>query len=207
MNRVGSMKERGGIVLMVVGLVIVLIGGVGWALSGDDSGDEMAGSTTTTGATTTSLASTTTAGDATTTTVAPSTTSSTSSTTSSSTTSSSIPDEPETVEDFVADFSQALEDGDREFVLERLHPVVIDGWGPDLCESWVDSEIMTLSNYTLVSVNEGPVTRTVDTPAGAEQVENFFDTSVTFTFQGQNFDAAGSFALIGTDMYWLGQCR
>lgn len=206
------MKERGGIVLMVIGLVVVLIGGVGWALSGDDTGEEIAASTSTSGPTTTAPAPTTSVADTTTSTTVPSTATTTASTSTSpsstsSSSSTSSPDDPETVEEFVEDFADALEDGDREFVLETLHPVVIEGWGAELCESWVDSEIMALSDYTLVSVNEGPITRTVDTPAGAQEVENFFDTSVTFTFQGQSFDAAGSFALIEDDMYWLGQCR
>jgi hypothetical protein len=204
------MKERGGIVLMVIGLVVVLIGGVGWALSGDDTTQDAAATTSTIVETTTSTPSTTaSAADTTSTSATSSTTTSTSTTESTSSTSSTStsPDDPETVEEFVEEFSEALEDGDREFVLERLHPVVIDGWGAELCETWVDTEIMALSDYTLVSVNEGPVTRTVNTPAGAQQVENFFDASVTFTFEGQDFEASGSFALVDSDMYWLGQCR
>jgi len=107
----------------------------------------------------------------------------------------------------VEDYAQALEDGDREFIRERLHPVVIDGWGEDLCEAWIDREVMGLSNYVLVSVDRGPVLQTVDTPNGAVEVEDFFSGSVTYTYQGQDFEGGGSFALIDTTMFWLGQCR
>lgn len=202
------MKERAGIVLMVVGLVVVLIGGVGFAATSGDSDEVAAGeSTTTASSTSTTLAPTTTTVPDTTTSSSSTTSMPAETTTSSSTTSSSLPAEPETVEEFVEDFAAALEDGDREFVLERLHPVVIDGWGAELCESWVDSEIMMLSNYTLLAVDTGPITQQVDTPAGPAEVENYFGTTVSYTFQGQDFESGGSFALVDDTMFWLGQCR
>ena len=196
------MKERGGLVLMVAGAVIVIVGVIGTLASG--GGDETPETTviTTTVApatTTTTVATSTTRLDTTTTVVAE-----TSTTTSSPTTTTVA---PESVEEFIDAYGAALASGDRDFIRRTLHPVVIEGWGEELCGSWIDREIMTLSDYTLVSVDSGPQTRTVNTPAGPLSVENFFDASVSFVFEGQPFEQGGSFARIGPDMYWLGQCR
>jgi hypothetical protein len=197
------MKERGGLVLMVAGAAIAIVGVIGTLASG--GGDETPDTTVTTTtvppatATTTTVVTSTTRLDTTTTASAPT------STTTSSTTTTTVA--PESVEAFVSAFGAALELGDRIFVRQSLHPVVIEGWGEELCESWIDREIMTLSDYTLVSVDSGPETRTVNTPAGPLSVENFFDASVSFMFEGQQFDQGGSFARIGPNMYWLGQCR
>ena len=196
------MKERGGLVLMVVGALIAIIGVIGTLASG--GGDETPDTTITTttvapSTTSTTVVTSTTRLDTTT------TASTQTSTTTSSTTTTTVA--PESVESFVAAYGAALESGDRDFIRRTLHPVVIEGWGEELCESWIDREIMTLSDYTLVSVDSGPQTRTVTTPAGSLSVENFFDASVSFTFEGQQFESGGSFARIGPDMYWLGQCR
>jgi hypothetical protein len=203
------MKQWAGPGLVAVGAVVFVVGIVGTLAGGSsDSAAEPADSTSTTSALTTSTvaAATTEAPAPTTTVVSPpsSTTSTAAPTTTAPPTTVPV---PETVEQFVAAYAAALETGDRNFVFERLHPVVVDGFGAELCSSWVDAEIMALSDYTLVSVNSGPITQSVITPAGSQQVENFFDASVSFTFQGQSFDAGGAFALVGLEMHWLGQCR
>lgn len=195
------MKRLIGPILMGLGAVVFLIGLV-MTVTGGDDGDEVAATTTTTSvesttttvATTTSGAPTTTAPPATTTTEAP-----------PETTTTTIADE--TVEEFVEAFSAALEAGDRDFVLDRLHPEVYAGWGEDLCVAWVDREIMTLTDYTLVQINSGPLTATVTTPNGQITVPDVFEADVSFTFQGESFDSGGTYALIEATMHWLGQCR
>jgi hypothetical protein len=132
-------------------------------------------------------------------------TTSTTSTTQAPATTTTIA--AETVEAFVQAFAAALESGDRAFVGDRLHPVVYEGWGEDLCGAWIDREIMTLSDYTLVQVTSGPGDATVTTPNGSVSVANVSAADVTFSFQGQSFESVGSFASIDGIMYWLGQCR
>ena len=116
-----------------------------------------------------------------------------------------MPDE--SVEGFIQTFSQALDDGDGEFVFARLHPVVIEGWGEDLCSTWVDREIMALSAYTFLALVDGPLARVVDTPNGRMTVPDYYTATVRFTFQGETSLADSGFALVGTEMHWLGQCR
>ncbi|MCB1245697.1 MAG: hypothetical protein KDB69_00350 [Acidimicrobiia bacterium] len=190
-----------GPVVMGVGAVVLVVGVIG--LGGSDS-TEAANTTTSTSAVATD--STTTTGAASTSTTAAETTStSTSTTTTSSTTTTT--EAPETVEEFVKAFAAALEAGDREFVSERLHPVVSDAWGDDLCQAWIDREIVELRDYTLVAVTSGPADASVTTPGGQVSVADMYEADVTFTFQGQSFDSVGTFAPIDGMMYWLGQCR
>ena len=143
------------------------------------------------------------------TTTEPATTSSSTTTTQpATTTSSTTTTEPaETVEEFVAALGAAIDAGDNAFVFSRLHPVVIESWGEDLCRGWVDREIMALAQYTLVSVDQGPLTQTVTTPAGSVTITDFYSTTVTFRFEGEPFETTGAFGRLDGDMYYLGQCR
>jgi hypothetical protein len=188
--------------MMGVGALVFLIG-LALTLTGGDDPDDSAAATTTNAP----VELTTTSSATVTTTTTPSTSSTTTTTlaTTTTTTTTTIPKEP--VEEFVEAFSTALAAGDREFVLERLHPQVYANWGEDLCEAWVEREIMELSDYTLVRINSGPLAASVATPNGQITVPDVFETDVSFTFQGEGFESGGTFALIDTTMYWLGQCR
>jgi hypothetical protein len=113
----------------------------------------------------------------------------------------------ETVEEFVEMFVAAIAARDVGFLFDRLHPAVVGGYGPDVCRGWVEAEILQFSDYALSGPVEGPRDQSFTTPAGTGVIENAFSAPIHFTFQGQGFDAEGGFALVGTDMYWLGQCR
>lgn len=84
---------------------------------------------------------------------------------------------------------------------------IIDGWDKDLCSAWVDREIMALSAYTFLALVDGPLARVVDTPKGSVTVPDYYTATVSFAFQGDTFRADSGFALVGTEMHWLGQCR
>ena len=105
------------------------------------------------------------------------------------------------------DFSNALDTGDREFILGRLHPAVIEAYGAELCSTWVDTEIMALSSYQLTSEPQGPVDQVVSTPTGSSTITDSFNADVSFTFQGEEFTGGAGFALIDGQVFWLGQCR
>ena len=104
-------------------------------------------------------------------------------------------------------FSTALDQGDRAFVFDRLHPVVVESWGEELCSAWVDREIMALGDYSLEGPSDGPVDYEVSTPAGTVMVPDYYAAPISFTFDGQSFEAEGTFALVAQEVYWLGQCR
>ncbi len=188
--------------LVGVGVILVIVGFV--AGGGDDTS---ADDTTTTLAATSTVVETTTTVSETTTTAAATTSTASDSTTTTAPATTTTTQAEETVEEFVEDFSAALDAGDRDFVANRLHPVVYDGWGEDLCNAWIDREIMTLSDYTLIAVTSGPADATVDTPNGTMSVADMYEADVSFTFEGQSFDSGGTYAPIDGVMYWLGQCR
>ena len=104
-------------------------------------------------------------------------------------------------------FALAIGAGDIEFLLDRLHPAAVGGFGLDLCRNWIEAEILQLGDYQLTGPAEGPRDQSFTTPAGTGTIADAYSAPVSFTFQGQLFDAEGDFALIGTEMYWLGQCR
>ena len=197
-----------GPVLVALGAVSLTIGLAG-LLGGSDAttAAESATPTTTGTVTASSVApATTSTADTHATADPPSTTRVTTASTTSSTTSTTTTP-IETIESFVLAYAAALEAGDSEFVFSRLHEATVDGWGQALCTTWVDREIMALSDYRLVSVNAGPVTRIFTTPAGSVSLDEFYDATVSFVFSGQTFESTGAFARIGTEIFWLGQCR
>jgi hypothetical protein len=169
--------------LTTLGLAIALVGMAGLLL--DDGGTPIAVGTTTSSSTTTSTSTTTTTSPTTTTTDA----------------------QPESVEDFVALFALAIEAGDVEFLFDRLHPAAVGGFGAELCRTWIEDEVLQLGDYKLTGPVDGPRDQSFTTPAGTGTIENAYSAPVSFVFQGQLFNAEAGFALIDTQMYWLGQCR
>lgn len=111
------------------------------------------------------------------------------------------------IEDFVVLFALAIADGDADFLLNRLHPAVTGGFGPDLCLNWIETEILQLGDYELTGPVQGPQDRPFTTPAGTGTIEGAYSAPVSFVFQGQLFNAQGGFVLIGAEVNWLGQCR
>ncbi len=216
-----SVLERLAKQLAALGLAIVLIGFVGILL--DDDGTPAAAPATSPTAATISATTSTTRPTATTsdapidsvsvlpttstqTTPSPTTTSPT--TTISPTTTTTTTAAPrESIEDFVVRFALAIASGDVEFLLDRLHPAVLGGFGPDLCRNWIETEILQLGNYQLTGPVEGPRDQSFTTPAGTGTIEGAYSAPVSFIFEGQLFNAEGGFALIGTEVHWLGQCR
>ena len=54
---------------------------------------------------------------------------------------------------------------------------------------------------------DGPLARRVSTPNGDVTVADYYRAAVSFVFSGETFFPTSGFALVGTDMHWLGQCR
>ncbi len=104
-------------------------------------------------------------------------------------------------------YVEAIESGDVDFLVERLHPAVTGGFGPDLCRSWIEAEILQLRDYEITGPIDGPHDQTFTSPAGEGTIENVFSVPTSFTFQSQQFETDAGFALVDTVMHWLGQCR
>lgn len=192
-------------VLIGVGVVMVLFG-IADALGADDDAANSAAVATSATAATLAPATTTTL-PATSTSPVGSSTTQTSTTTAPPTTTSTTTAPTETVEEFVLAFAAAIASGDVDFLVNRLHPAVVGGFGPALCRTWIETEILELVDYQVTGPAVGPRTQTFTTPAGTGTIEDAFSAPVSFLFQGQKFDAEGDFALVDSEMRWMGQCR
>ncbi|MGD2102107.1 MAG: hypothetical protein PVG83_07700 [Acidimicrobiia bacterium] len=182
-----------GLGLIALGIVLI-VSGVVVALSGSPEDELVAPQ-----ATSTSVAATSTTGATTT------TSSVTTSTTVPQTTTTTLP--PESVEEFVGLFAAALENGDQEFVMDRLHPDVVDGYTVEVCGAWVGSEIMALSGYQLTGEVTGPVDKSVTIAGQSTTIPDVYSAPISFEFRGQGFDSTADFALIDGVIHWLGSCE
>ncbi|MGH3650673.1 MAG: hypothetical protein ACRDU9_08185 [Acidimicrobiia bacterium] len=179
--------------LIGLGAVSLLAGVIGLA-SGKSTSDVGAADTTvpiTSSATTTTTVSTT-------------STSATSTTSMMATTTTTVP--VETAEEFVAAFAAAVDADDADFLFSRLHPVVVEIHGEELCRAWIAEEIVALSDYRLTAEPSAPARQLIQTPAGEREVD-VISAPVSFTFQGESFETTATLSLVDGVMHWLGECR
>ena len=175
--------------------VLVAIAGMVWILTGDFDREPTAIAPTTSDPVTTTAQSAPPS-----TATAPTSKAPTTTTTTLLTTTTTVP--VETVEEFLVIFRQALATDDLGFLFERLHPIAKDTFGEELCRAFVDREIAILENYEATAEPGESQQRTVS----GIQVE-VFDVPVEFDFQGQHFEAVGSFALVDGRVHYFAECR
>lgn len=178
--------------LITLGVVLILAGVV-VAMSGSPDEDTMASATSTTAPLPSTTVTSTTISRAATT------------TTTSLATTTTV--RPETVEEFVALFAAALDAGDRDFLMTRLHPAVVDGFSDEVCEAWVGREIMGLSDYRLTEEPSGPIDKNVTVAGQSVTIHDVYTAPVSFTFQGQSFDSSADFSVVDGVVHWLGSCE
>lgn len=196
------MNPRTGIAMMAVGGLIALAGLI-WLVTGDfDNVPESAVLTAAPTATTIATTSTTTTAAPTTTSTTTTTTTTTTSTTTTTTTTTTTEPPVETVEDFLVLFRDALDNDDIDFLYDRLHPIVIDSFGADLCRAYVEREIAILDNYQATGPASSPETQTIQ----GESVD-VITVPVEFDFQGEHFEANSSYALVDGEVRYFTECR
>lgn len=190
-------KQNIGLGLIGGGLLVALIGLIGWVTAGDgeEPTTEAAEETTTLQVTTTLEPTTTTTLQPTTTTLPPTTT------TSAPTTTTTIFDTSGAIEDFVAVFAGAIARQDVEFLMSTIHPSVLTLFDAESCRTFVEEEILLLEDYRLTGDVEGPESQTI-----ADTTVSIFRAPVAFTFQGQEFTSEAGFAFEGPEVRWFTQC-
>ncbi len=200
------MNERNGIAMMAIGGLIAIIGLV-WLLMGDFSDPVTASAPLTsdvpdtTAATTEAPPQTTTTALEATTTIAPTTTTAAPTTTTvPPTTTTAVPDE--TVAEFLVAYREALDADDLDFLFDRLHPVVKDSFGEQLCRDFVAREIAALDNYEATADPGEPVPRSI-----LGMSVQMYEVPIAFDFQGQHFEAVGTFALVDGRIHYFAECR
>lgn len=184
--------------MMGLGVIALVIAAIG-TFTGDD-----ASATTTTALAATSVATTepTTTSAPTTSTTAPSTTT----TSTPATTTTVAPLGPADAEAFIGEFAAAIAAGDVEFLMDRLHTVVLGTSDPKVCRSFIEQEILALVDYRAA----GPVTqdaRSYTVDGETVVVDPLFEVPVLFTFQGQEFEGVAGLAEEDGEMHWFTECR
>ena len=111
------------------------------------------------------------------------------------------------VENFIVAYAAATESGDADFLAGRLLPELRDVYGEDLCRSWVEREILAVSDYQLIGEITGPLARTLTVADTVISVESYYEAPVSFVFQDTSFEAVATFATVDGETYWIGECR
>lgn len=176
---------------MAVGGAVTILGLVLWLGSGDAS-------TTTT---TTTQSPTTTHGQPSTTAAGSTTTLEATTTTVELTTTTTL-DASTAIEQFVAGFNAAIDDGDVDFLFDALHPSVPSLFGAEFCRAFIEDQILLLENYRLTGDVEGPETQVID---GAPV--DLYRAPAAFGFQGAQFEAEAGFAFVDGMVRWLTTCE
>lgn len=83
---------------------------------------------------------------------------------------------------------------------------MILGYGEDLCRTFINNDILALTQYTLIGSVVGPVAKTLNTAVGTVTVEGIYEAETSFVFQGTQFDAQADFVL-GDQITWIATCR
>jgi len=65
---------------------------------------------------------------------------------------------------------------------------------------------VALEGYHPTGPPSDPVTRVFNTPDGQVSVA-VIDIPIAFTFQGEEFDVTGNYALVHGVMHWFTECR
>jgi len=205
---------RIGIGMLLLGLVAVAIGIVGAASSGGGDATAVAAgeapqTTRPTAAPTVSEATLPTETPQTPPTVAPSPTA----TSAPQPTSTPVPEptpQPaprESLEEFGQKFNAANTDGDPTFAFERLHPVVIEIFGSELCQQWLAARF---SSTTVSFVGQASElgTTTFNLPSGeVVEVSDYFTVAVELTFQGAVTATEAGYAYVDGNVNWFTNCE
>ena len=208
------MRIRPGTAVMVLGLTMSVTGVVGTVAPRSTPATAAASAPSTIGTTATtatlftqtpatevSPATTSDRGAAVTTTTLGSTT-----TTGPTTTTTSVV-EVEAVVSFVGEFAAAIAAEDVDWLLTRMHPLVVQRYGEALCGDYVAREIVGLGDYQVTGEVIGPIERTYSTDGGSVTIAPYFEAPVSFTFSGQSYDGVGGFAAIEGLLFWFTECR
>ena len=103
---------------------------------------------------------------------------------------------------FVDDFVAWIAVGDVSALLNSLHPAVGNRFGAELCAAFIEDEILNLVEYRTAGAVEGPQ----DLVFGDETFP-VYTVSVSFTYQGADFEDTAAFGIVEGEVRWFTTCR
>jgi hypothetical protein len=113
--------------------------------------------------------------------------------------------EPETPEEFASALAEAHRDGDSTFLLDRLHPAVIDRYGRNECADFVESIRDTTRAYEVTGSSDlepWPY----ESDGQTSTVEDVYTVSVDATIEGESSSADLHFGLVDDLLHWFTDC-
>lgn len=112
---------------------------------------------------------------------------------------------PEELDTFLAAFVTAFREGDADFLLDRLHPEVIELFGEEQCRRWV--ETFADPTFDIVpSEITGPEGWTWVVDGVSTPIEDAFTVTADFTRQGETAEQVSHFALVGGVQHFFSDC-
>ncbi len=113
----------------------------------------------------------------------------------------------EQLDEFVARFVAAIADGDVDFLVSRLHPMIIATFDEPTCRATVTDQILLFENFTVGEPLTGPNAETYTLADGTTAVAEVYSAPISFDFQARSFDNAGTWGLVDGEVHWFLACR
>jgi hypothetical protein len=111
----------------------------------------------------------------------------------------------ETPQAFFDQYSQAMQTGDAGFLLDRLHPVVIDMYGVPACQTRVES-LLEPTLQAQVNGVEGPVPWLFESDGQVHEIRRTHTVDLTITVGGEPSDRQVHLAQIDGLQTWFTDC-
>jgi hypothetical protein len=112
----------------------------------------------------------------------------------------------ETPEEFFADFAEAIRTGDVEFLLARLHPVVLERYGRQRCRAAVASLATDPTLDVKIRSTSEPGSYEFASDGKTATVEDAFTVALTFTTAEGTARQDGHVALVDGELRWFTDC-
>lgn len=111
----------------------------------------------------------------------------------------------ETVEAFVEAFNQAFRDQDVDFLVDRLHPKVIQVYGEEACVAYVESVLDPELDLQITSV-EGPEPWIWEVDERRFRIPSAYAIEGELSTRGETRETAGHFAPVDGRLHWFTDC-
>ncbi len=111
----------------------------------------------------------------------------------------------ETPQDFFDQYSHAMQTADPGFLLDRLHPVVLDMYGAPACQSRVESLLEPTLRAEVRGV-DGPMPWLFERDGQVHEIRRTFDVDVTITVGGEPSERQTHLEQIDGLQRWFTDC-
>ncbi|MBI2237467.1 MAG: hypothetical protein HYU54_02950 [Actinobacteria bacterium] len=113
--------------------------------------------------------------------------------------------EVESLEEFLRAFARAFRTGEEDFLLDRLHPAVIDLYGEEQCRAFVAGIQDRTAEFTQQSV-EGPTVFRWKVDGSVTRVEDVLTVTITRIREGEETTQEIHLGIVEGTLRWFTDC-